>query len=41
MIIYLKFEGRMYSLIMKTSGEKITPSMLEDRILTKFGLDEN
>jgi len=40
-IIYFKFEGRMYSLMMKTLGEKITISMLEDRILTKLGLDEN
>jgi len=40
-IIYFKFEGHMYNVMMKTLGEKITLSMLEDRILTKLGLDAN
>ena len=40
-IIYFKFEGHMYNVMMKTLGEKITFSMLEDRIMTKLGLDAN
>jgi len=40
-IIDFKFEGRMYNVMMKTLGEKIALSMLEDRILTKLGLDAN
>jgi len=40
-IIYFKFQGRMYNVMMKTLGEKITLSMLEDRIMTKLGLDAN
>ncbi|CAL9222803.1 unnamed protein product [Arabidopsis halleri] len=34
-IIYFKCEGDMYSLMMKTSGEKITLSMLENRLNCK------
>jgi len=40
-IIYFKFEGRMYNVMMKRLGVKITLSMLEDTILTKLGLDAN
>jgi len=40
-IIYFKFEGCMYNVMMKTLGEKITLSLLEDRIMTKLGLDAN
>jgi len=40
-IIYFKFHGRMYNVMMKTLGAKITLSMLKDRIMTKLGLDAN
>ncbi|CAE6227734.1 unnamed protein product [Arabidopsis arenosa] len=39
--IYFKCNGRMYSLMMNTSGGKITLCMLEGRICTKLGLDES
>ncbi|CAE5981183.1 unnamed protein product [Arabidopsis arenosa] len=39
--IYFKCKGRTYSLMMNTSGGKITLSMLESRICTKLGLDES
>ncbi|KAG7564713.1 Zinc finger SWIM-type [Arabidopsis suecica] len=39
--IYFKCKGRMYTLMMKTSGENITLSMLVGRICTKLGLDES
>jgi len=40
-IIYFKWKGRIYSLMMNTSEDKITLSMLEGRICTKLGLDES
>ncbi|KAG7633112.1 MULE transposase N-terminal all-beta domain [Arabidopsis suecica] len=40
-IIYFKFHGRMYNVMMKTLGAKITLSMLKERIMTKLGLDAN
>ncbi|KAG7579285.1 Transposase MuDR plant [Arabidopsis thaliana x Arabidopsis arenosa] len=39
--IYFKCKGRMYTLMMKTSGENITLSMLVGRICTKLELDES
>jgi len=40
-IIYFKYECRIYSLMMKTSKERITLSILEARIYMKLGLDES
>ncbi|CAH8384976.1 unnamed protein product [Eruca vesicaria subsp. sativa] len=39
--IYFKWQGRMYSIVMKAAMEEIALSMLEARICKKVGLDES